>query len=400
MKKKLVIILVALVVAVAAVAAVLLLNKDGAKSITIAVPNDPTNEGRALLLLEANGYIKLDPNAGVTATAKDIVENPLNIQFKEVEAAMVPNVLADVDYAIINNNFALDAGLNPVKNSLLIESAESPYANCNDPKDIALAINNGAQGIGLVRSEILFMSTTYDLSLASQIRFYTECIRAAKGHPITIRTFDIGADKPLESIQLEKEPNPALGMRGVRLMYTQPQIFKTQIEALLVAADRCGRVNVMIPMVAVESDITDYFEMVEEVKAQLLEKEIISRDNICWGIMIETPSAALISDQLAKYVNFFSIGTNDLTQYVLAADRINTNAAKYYNPAHPAVVKLVELTVNNARRYDIKVSVCGESAADFESAKVYIEKGVRCLSMAQNAMHTIKERLTDEFAPH
>ena len=274
------------------------------------------------------------------------------------------------------------------------------YANCNDPKDISLAINNGAQGIGLVRSEILFMSTTYDLSLASQIRFYTECIRAAKGHPITIRTFDIGADKPLESIQLEKEPNPALGMRGVRLMYTQPQIFKTQIEALLVAADRCGRVNVMIPMVAVESDITDYFEMVEEVKAQLLEKEIISRDNICWGIMIETPSAALISDQLAKYVNFFSIGTNDLTQYVLAADRINTNAAKYYNPAHPAVVKLVELTVNNARRYDIKVSVCGESAADFESAKVYIEKGVRCLSMAQNAMHTIKERLTDEFAPH
>lgn len=129
MKKKLVIILVALVVAVAAVAAVLLLNKDGTKSITIAVPNDPTNEGRALLLLEANGYIKLDPNAGVTATAKDIVENPLNIQFKEVEAAMVPNVLADVDYAIINNNFALDAGLNPVKNSLLIESAESPYAN-------------------------------------------------------------------------------------------------------------------------------------------------------------------------------------------------------------------------------------------------------------------------------
>ena len=146
MKKKLVIILVALVVAVAAVAAVLLLNKDGAKSITIAVPNDPTNEGRALLLLEANGYIKLDPNAGVTATAKDIVENPLNIQFKEVEAAMVPNVLADVDYAIINNNFALDAGLNPVKNSLLIESAESPYANVlcvkagNENSDAAKAL--------------------------------------------------------------------------------------------------------------------------------------------------------------------------------------------------------------------------------------------------------------------
>lgn len=129
MKKKLVILIAAIVLVVAVVAAVVLLNKPEAKPVTIAVPNDPTNEGRALLLLEANGYIKLDPNAGVTATAKNIVENPLNIQFKEVEAAMVPNVLADVDYAIINNNFALDAGMNPVKDSLLIESAESPYAN-------------------------------------------------------------------------------------------------------------------------------------------------------------------------------------------------------------------------------------------------------------------------------
>lgn len=129
MKKKLVVILaVVVVLAVAAVAAVQLLNKSD-KGITIAVPNDPTNEGRALLLLEANGYIKLDPNAGVTATAKDVVENPLNIQFREVEAAMIPNIKGDVDYAIINNNYALDAGLNPVKDSLLIESADSPYSN-------------------------------------------------------------------------------------------------------------------------------------------------------------------------------------------------------------------------------------------------------------------------------
>lgn len=146
MKKKLVILIAAIVLVVVAVAAVVLLNKPEAKPVTIAVPNDPTNEGRALLLLEANGYIKLDPNAGVTATAKNIVENPLNIQFKEVEAAMVPNVLADVDYAIINNNFALDAGMNPVKDSLLIESAESPYANVlcvkegNENSDAAKAL--------------------------------------------------------------------------------------------------------------------------------------------------------------------------------------------------------------------------------------------------------------------
>ena len=130
MKKKLVVILVLIVAAIVALTAVLMMNKQPeAKAIKIAVPNDPTNEGRALMLLEANGIIKLDPAAGVTATAKDIVENPLGIQFVEVEAAMVPNVKADVDYAVINNNFALDFGLNPVKDSLLIESADSPYAN-------------------------------------------------------------------------------------------------------------------------------------------------------------------------------------------------------------------------------------------------------------------------------
>ena len=272
------------------------------------------------------------------------------------------------------------------------------YANCNDPKDIRLAINNGACGIGLVRSEILFMSTTYDLTLASQIRFYSECIRAAQGREITIRTFDIGADKPLDRLELEKEPNPALGMRGVRLMYTQQEIFETQIEALLVAADRCGKINVMIPMVSMASDVTDYMAMVEKVKERLLGDGIIATDKINWGIMIETPAAALISDELAKYVNFFSIGTNDLTQYVLAADRINTNAARYYDPVHPSVVKLVEMTAQAAQKWDIKVSICGESAADFESAKIYIEKGVRCLSMAQNAMLPIKQRLLEEFS--
>ena len=188
-----------------------------------------------------------------------------------------------------------------------------------------------------------------------------------------------------------------MGMRGVRLMYTQQQIFETQIEALLVAADRCGEINVMLPMVSVESDIVDYMAMVEKVKARLLEQGIIARDRIHWGIMIETPSAALISESLAKYVSFFSVGTNDLTQYVLAADRINTNAARYFDSAHPAVVKLIEMTVQSAEKYGIKVSVCGESAADFECAKIYIEKGVRCLSMAQNAMLPIKQHLIDEF---
>ncbi|MBQ5324730.1 MAG: hypothetical protein J6J58_04715 [Oscillospiraceae bacterium] len=164
------------------------------------------------------------------------------------------------------------------------------------------------------------------------------------------------------------------------------------------ATDNITKINVMIPMVSLASDVTDYMAMVEKVKERLLGDGIIATDKINWGIMIETPAAALISDELAKYVNFFSIGTNDLTQYVLAADRINTNAARYYDPVHPSVVKLVEMTAQAAQKWDIKVSICGESAADFESAKIYIEKGVHCLSMAQNAMLPIKQRLLEEFS--
>ncbi len=334
---------------------------------------NPLNDGRTVAVDGYTGEVFVVPDE---ATIKAF-EHKLSLEKHDVETAQL---VKDMDIVAPDG------------------TKVEIYANCNDPEEIKLAINNGAAGIGLVRSEILFMSTTYDLSLASQIRFYSECIRAAGDKEIIIRTFDIGADKPLERLMLPKEPNPALGMRGVRLMYSQQEIFETQIEALYVAADRCGYLNVMLPMVSVVSDVTDYMEMAEKVKERLLKEGIIASDRINWGIMIETPSAALISDELAKYVNFFSIGTNDLTQYVLAADRINTNAARYYNPVHSAVVKLVEMTVEAGRKWGIKVSICGESAADFESAKIYIEKGVRCLSMAQNAMLPIKQRLIKEFS--
>lgn len=271
------------------------------------------------------------------------------------------------------------------------------YANCNDPKDITLALNNGAQGIGLVRSEILFMSRSYSLALSSQIQFYSECIEAAKGKPVTIRTYDIGADKPLGNVSVDKEPNPALGVRGVRLIYRHRQIFADQLEALFVAADRCGDVNVMIPMVSTVKEVTDYLALADEVKSRLFAENLIAQDRITWGIMIETPAAALISDELAPLVKFFSIGTNDLTQYTLAADRINTEMAQFYNPVHTGVIKLIDMTVKNARAAGISVSICGESAADFESAKMYADLGVRCLSMAQNAMLPIKQYLLDIY---
>ncbi len=270
------------------------------------------------------------------------------------------------------------------------------WANCNDPQDISRAIENGATGIGLVRSEILFMKSslpTYD----SQLEFYSRCIRAAQGRPVTIRTYDIGADKPVGDISLEKEPNPALGMRGIRLQYSHRDLFVRQTKALYVAADREGAINVMLPMVALESDLTDYLAMAEEIKTELLADGEISEDRITWGVMIETPAAALISDRLAQHVKFFSIGTNDLTQYTLAADRINVATANYYDPLHPSVLKLIEMTVNNARAAGVKVSVCGESAADAACAIAYTQLGVHCLSMAQNAMIGIKQRMLEKY---
>ena len=332
---------------------------------------NPLNNGRKVCLDGYSGEVFVSPNEGTIAMFNHMIKKEQRVKqslmsLKEKEIVMPSGEKVEI------------------------------WANCNDPQDITLAINNGAKGIGLVRSEILFMKNSRP-TFESQLEFYSQCIQAANGKPVTIRTFDIGADKPVGDLSLEKEPNPALGLRGVRLQHRLRHLFETQAKALYIAADKHGQINVMLPMVSVEKDVIDYLEMAGHVKNQLIESGQIKEDKITWGVMIETPSAALISDRLAKLVDFFSIGTNDLTQYTLAADRVNTETVSYYDPQHPAVLKLIEITVANAQAAGIKVSVCGESAADAECAKVYAELGVRCLSMAQNAMIPVKQRLMEEY---
>ena len=333
---------------------------------------NPLNNGRTLCLDGYEGEVYINPNDATVAI--------FNHRIKQEQRAKISLM------ALRDREIHTDCG----------DDIEI-YANCNDPKDIELAIRNGAKGIGLVRSEILFMKSSLP-TLESQLDFYCQCIRAADGRPVTIRTFDIGADKPVGDITLDKEPNPALGLRGIRLQYRHRDLFVQQTKALFIAADRMGPLNVMMPMVSVEKDVKDYLRLAEEVKKELLETGEITADNITWGVMIETPSAALISDTLAKYVKFFSIGTNDLTQYTLAADRLNTDTARYYDPLHPSVLKLIEITVKNADAAGVKVSVCGESAADATCAKAYADIGIRCLSMAQNAMIPIKQQLLEKYS--
>lgn len=188
-----------------------------------------------------------------------------------------------------------------------------------------------------------------------------------------------------------------MGKRGIRLQEDFADLFTRQITALYVAADRAGKVNVMLPMITTVNDVTDFLAKAEKIKNELLEQGEISADKIRWGVMIETPAAALISDELARYVDFFSIGTNDLTQYTMAADRMNVAVADYYQTTNPAVLKLMEMTIANAKKHCVSVSVCGEAAADTESAKMYVYIGIRNLSMAPNAVLSVKSRLIEEF---
>lgn len=331
---------------------------------------NPLNNGRSICLDGYSGEVYVNPNEGTTALfghriRQEKRESLSLISLKEKDITAPDGQKVEI------------------------------WANCNDPQDIALAVDNGAVGIGLVRSEILFMRNI-EINYENQVEFYTNCIKAAAGKPVTIRTFDIGADKQVGGISAVKEANPALGIRGIRLQHRHKELFETQVAALYAAADRAGHINVMLPMISNEKDVTDYMAMAENVKKQLLADHVIEKDNITWGIMIETPAAALISDKLAKLVKFLSIGTNDLTQYTLAADRVNTDAAAYYDPLHPAVLKLMEITLKNAAQAGIKVSVCGESAADADCALAYIDIGVRCLSMAQNAMIPLKQHIFEK----
>lgn len=265
--------------------------------------------------------------------------------------------------------------------------------NCNDPADIRAAVENGADGVGLVRSEVLLMKRQPP-DEEEQFHFYSGCITAAGGKPVTIRTFDIGADKQVPWLSDFTEPDPALGVRGVRMASRLPRLFRRQIRAMYKARDMCGDLNAMIPMVRTVSDVDAFFATALKIRDEMLENGEINKDRVTWGIMIETPAAALISRELAEKCRFFSIGTNDLIQYTCAADRVNEDVAPWYDRMHPAVLELIRITAENAGKAGIKVSVCGESAADPACRREYIKMGIRCLSMAHGALIPVKERLS------
>lgn len=266
-------------------------------------------------------------------------------------------------------------------------------ANCSCPEDIELAMSKGADGVGLLRSEFMLMAGKMPTE-QEQYEFYVSCLKAANGKPVTVRTFDIGADKEVEGIS-HIEDNPALGLRGIRLCLARKDLLETQLSALLRAAKH-GTLKIMFPMIATAEELKLALEVVEQVKSQLRQKNIPFVENVPIGTMIETPAAALLSEQLAPLCSFFSIGTNDLTQYAHAADRVNPLVADYYPSFSLAVNTLIEMAVHAAQKNGISVSVCGESAANPSLAQHYVSMGIHTLSMAAVSLLEVKEFLMEE----
>lgn len=263
------------------------------------------------------------------------------------------------------------------------------YANIGNSKDLAVVLQNDAEGIGLFRSEFLYLEKNTYPTEEEQFKVYKMVAETMAGRRVIIRTLDIGADKQADYFELAKEENPAMGCRAIRICLTRPEIFKTQLRALF-RASAYGKLAVMYPMITSVEEVRKIKEIVEEVKAELKEVEI-NYGEVEQGIMIETPAAAIISDLLAKEVDFFSIGTNDLTQYLLAIDRQNEKLDEFYNPHHKAVLRMIYQTVQNAHREGIWCGICGELGADPELTKLFLAMGIDELSVSPRRILSIRK---------
>ena len=254
-------------------------------------------------------------------------------------------------------------------------------ANISSAGDLAAVIKNDAESIGLFRSEFIYMGRDTLPTEEEQFKIYKLAAETMAGKGVIIRTVDIGNDKQASAFGLPKEVNPALGMRAIRVSLTRPDIFKTQLRAIL-RASAFGRIAIMFPLITSVWEVWKAKEILENVKTELDKNQIPYDHHLEVGIMVETPAATLISDKLAKEVDFFSIGTNDLSQYTLVVDRNIQDSSQFFNPHHPAVLKLIRMTIENAHANHIWVGICGELGADLTLTREFLEMGVDELSVA------------------
>lgn len=267
------------------------------------------------------------------------------------------------------------------------------YANIGSVDDLGYVLENDAEGIGLFRSEFLYLGRNDFPTEEEQFQAYKQVLQVMAGKKVIIRTLDIGADKQVDYFHLKKEENPAMGYRAIRICLKQPEIFKTQLRALL-RASVFGNLSIMYPMIIGTEEVTKIYEIVHEVQRDL-EKAQIPYHIPEQGIMIETPAAVMISDELAQMVDFFSIGTNDLTQYTLAIDRQNEELNDFYNPHHKAILKMIQMVADHAHKHGKWVGICGELGADPELTKDFVRMGIDELSVAPSMILKLRKEIRE-----
>lgn len=331
---------------------------------TEELPLDNTVDGKLAVVDGLNGKIYVEPDA-------QTLEEMQKRQQAEQEKKELLQLLKGKE------NVTLDG-----KKIML-------YANIGNIKDLATVIQNDAGGIGLFRSEFIYLEKDNYPMEEEQFSIYKTAVETMAGKRVIIRTLDIGADKQCEYFGMDKEENPALGYRAIRICLTRPEIFKTQLRALF-RASAYGNLAIMYPMITSLWEVKRIKEIVEEVKAEL-NAEQLEFGNPQQGIMIETPAAVMMSGELAKEVDFFSIGTNDLTQYTLAIDRQNPKLDKFYDAHHPAVLSMIRMTVENAHKAGIWAGICGELGADTSLTKEFLAMGVDELSVSPGSILPIRK---------
>ena len=331
---------------------------------TEELPLDDTVDGKLAVVDGLNGKIYVEPDA-------QTLEEMKKRRQAELEKKELLQLLKGKD------NVTLDG-----KKIML-------YANIGNIKDLATVIQNDAGGIGLFRSEFIYLEKDRYPTEEEQFSIYKTAVEMMAGKRVIIRTLDIGADKQCEYFKMDKEENPALGYRAIRICLTRPEIFKTQLRALF-RASAYGNLAIMYPMITSLWEVKRIKEIVEEVKAELTAEQL-EFGNPQQGIMIETPAAVMMSGELAKEVDFFSIGTNDLTQYTLAIDRQNPKLDKFYDAHHPAVLSMIRMTVENAHKAGIWAGICGELGADTSLTKEFLAMGVDELSVSPGSILPIRK---------
>jgi len=265
------------------------------------------------------------------------------------------------------------------------------YVNAEDTETIARARRNGAAGVGLFRTEFLFLRQRELPNEDEQFRIYRDAVIAMAGKPVTFRTLDLGADKAFGGpLEVAREENPALGLRGIRLSLQRQPLFRTQLRAIL-RASGFGPIRLLLPMVSAIEEVRAARALIEEAMAELRAARVPLAEDIPLGVMIEVPAAALISNELARYAEFFAIGSNDLAQYILAADRNNAHVSAAYDPMHPAFVRLLYLVADSARQAKRPLSVCGEIAGDPRYTPLLLALGITDFSMHLNALNDVRE---------